>query len=287
MRRRWLAVACALACCALGRGAVAAGRRRAPDAGGLRPRIGLLKVDALGMAADLRARFLGVLIEKLRGAGYDVLEEELVQQKLLAAGAPPGCVTGRCLTDVGRALGARRVVVGGLAAAGSNYDVTLTLLDTEARREVAQSVDRCEVCTLDEGLSTMARAASQIASQPLPGGGGEDTAATPRQLAQLPPPADHGARAPAPWWEAGAARWTVAGLAAVALGTGITLLALDGGCASDARPGHECRDRYNNSGAGWVLLGTGVLVGAGAVALFWHASRNGETQVAVGWSGRF
>src|SRR5215470_305981 len=92
-------------------------------------RIALLEINVIGLSTDVRARFLAVLVQALKGVGYDVIDGEAASRKLRDAGVAPGCTMGACLGDVGRLLGARRVVVGGIGGAGSNYDIRLTLLD--------------------------------------------------------------------------------------------------------------------------------------------------------------
>ena len=250
------------------------------------PRVALLKIDFVGLNADMRGRFVGVLMQSLRQAGYDVMEQDAAQSKLQAAGVPPGCVTGPCLTDVGRVLGVQRVVVGGIGATGSNYDITLTLLETQKGGQVAQSTEQCAVCTLDEGLKTMGRAAGVVAAGRMPEVVQEPPPPPPphKDIVQPPPPPPPAPERP--WYESPVVRWTSVAVSAVAIGTGIYLLTLDGKCQSDEHP--TCMSLYKgNDAPGWALVATGVAVGAGAVYLFWTASPEGERKLAVGWRGSF
>jgi hypothetical protein len=253
------------------------------------PRVALLKIDFVGLNPDMRGKFVGVLLQSLRQAGYDVMEQEAAQAKLQTAGVPPGCVTGQCLADVGRALGVQRVVVGGIGATGSNYDITLTMLETQKGGQVAQSTEQCAVCTLDEGLKTMGRAAGVVAAGRMPEVVQQPVEPPPppphKDIIQPPPPPPP----PTPereWYQSPALRWTSVAVSAAAIGAGIYLLTLDGQCQSNERP--TCMTKYQgNAAPGWALVGAGVAVGAGAVYLFWTASPEGERKLAVGWRGSF
>jgi hypothetical protein len=255
------------------------------------PRVALLKIDVVGLNGDMRSKFVGVLAQSLRQAGYDVLEQDSAQSKLMAAGVPPGCVTGPCLTDVGRVLGVQRVVVGGIGAAGSNYDITLTMLETQRGDRVAQSIEKCEICTIDEGLKTMGRAAGTVAQARIP----ETTQAVeppppPRKDIVQPPPPPPPAAPERSWYDRPAVRWTTVAVSAAAIGAGIYMLTLDGNCVDGGSPTGRppCHDLYkDNAGPGWALVGAGVAFGAGAVYLFWTATPEGERKLAVGWRGSF
>src|SRR5262245_59742150 len=111
-------------------------------------RIALLEINVVGLSPDVRARFLSALAQAFRSAGYEVVDAEAASRKLRDAGVAPGCTMGACLGEVGRVLGARRVVVGGIGGAGSNYDIRLTLLDTQKGSQLVQDAERCDVCTI-------------------------------------------------------------------------------------------------------------------------------------------
>jgi hypothetical protein len=241
------------------------------------PRVAVLEMRAVGLPQALQERFLGVLAQTLRDAGYDVIDGGAVKRRLEAAGVPPGCTVGACLLRVGRVLDVGRVVVGGVGAAGSNYDVTLTLLETERGSALGQANDRCEVCTVEEGLRVMGRAAAALASHPV-----QKPAPEAAPIVRVPPAPVEPPRQP--WYRAQAVRWTALGLGVLATGVGIGLLAVDGSCASAAAPGGACRDLYDTAGLGVGLVATGVLLGAGASFLF---VTSGPQQTMVGWAGRF
>jgi hypothetical protein len=248
-------------------------------------RVALLEIRTVGVSPDVRDRFVAQLVQALRGAGYDVLSPEASQQTLLKAQVPPGCAVGDCLVSVGRALRAQGVVIGGIGATGSNYDITLTMLETQTGTAMDQKVEHCVVCTLDEGLQAMGRAAQVIARVNLPKPQPE---VQPAALA--PPPFQLERRSPQhkPWYRAQSVRWTAAALAVASLATGVTLVAVDGECSTKALPGHACSSIYTgNRMPGALLMLGGVSLGAGAGYLFLTSGTEHTTKLGLAWTGHF
>ena len=158
---------------------------------------------------------------------------------------------GPCLQRVGGALRAQRVLVGGVLAQGSNYDVTLTFLDTSQGQPVAQASERCEVCTSDEGLRAFARVIGSLTGRaPSSGASGP------------PPPRVVWQTSELPWYQRPAFRISAFSLAVASLGAGVALLAVDATCGS-----RNCsRTEYIISGA--TLVGVGALFLTAAVLTY-------------------
>jgi len=281
MRRAEAAFTLCAACAALAGPRVASAQSPAP-------RVALLEINVVGMQSDVKTRFVGVLTQALRTAGYEVMDNEVALRKLQDAGVAPGCSVGSCLGDVERVLGARRVVVGGIGAAGSNYDIRLTLLDTHSGKLLAQAFEKCDICTVDEGLRTMSSVATTIAAKQLPPGD-EDSKVTPPRESQVdkpPPPPPPPPPLRPRWWQRPATRWAAAGVSVAAIGAGIALVLADGGCVESVPAGVECHHFRDSASAGYALIGGGAVVGAGALWMFFSAAP-ADTRVTVGWSGHF
>ena len=111
---------------------------------------------ALQQQSDERLRAV------LQNLGYVVLSAEEVKRRLEEGGVPPGCTIGPCLVNVGRLLKVERVVVGGVSAMGSSYDLTLTFLETFSGTPLAQVTRRCDVCTFAEIGRAVAVAGAEL-----------------------------------------------------------------------------------------------------------------------------
>jgi hypothetical protein len=261
-----LALALGLALCAVGTPAWAGGpeagcpgRRLArASAAAVRattsppPKVAVLALTLRGIAPDQEKRYHDVLRAELKRGGYEVVEERDTHRILERRGAPPNCTVGPCLQVVGSLVGAERVVVGGGLAQGSNYDINLTFLDTNQGAPVAQALERCEVCTADEGLRAFARVIASLTGR-APSRGARNRPA-PRVLWQ----------AEAPWYQRPVWRIGTLALGVSTLAVGATLLALDGSCAD----GRNCPRTYEFTVSGVTLVGVGALVTAVGVGLF-------------------
>ena len=231
-RAGWLA----LAACLL------AGPAWAETPAGDVPRVAVLALSLRGIPADQERRYQDTLRTELKRAGYEVIDERDARKQLERQGAPPNCTVGPCLQRVGGALRAQRVLVGGVLAQGSNYDVILTFLDTSQGAPVAQAQERCEVCTSDEGLRAFARVIDSL------------TGRAPSSGAAGPPP-PRVVWHPAPtWYQQPAFRMTTLSLGVASLAVGAALLAFDGACS-----GTNCRRTFDFTIPGAVLVGAGAL----------------------------
>jgi hypothetical protein len=76
-------------------------------------------------------------------------------------------------------------------------------------------------------------------------------------------------------------KWLVGGTAVAALGTGITLVALDGGCSLMPTGGRPCNDFYQTKTPGWIVVGGGALLAGTTIFLFATEHGNGTTRAAA------
>lgn len=232
-------------------------------------RVAILSLLFQGVEEELAGRYQDILRAELKRTGFNVIEQKDARVLLEKLGVPPNCTVGPCLAQVGAALGAERALVGGVVAQGSNYDVTLTLLETERGAPVAQALEHCEVCTLDEALRSFGRVTAKLTSKGEPSRPEHQAGAS---LMWRRPTAR-------PWYQQVGWRIGALSLGAGLIAAGTTLLVLDGSCAE----GRNCPRKLSTTMAGASLLGAGALVGvAGATMLLMGSSSERGSQVAFG-----
>ena len=224
----------------------------APAAGATPPRVAVLALSLRGIPADQDRRYHDILRAELKRVGYEVVDERDARRFLERQGAPPNCTVGPCLQKVGGALRVQRVLVGGVLAQGSNYDVNLTFLETDQGTPVAQATERCEVCTADEGLRVFARVIAGLTGRaPTSGVTGQ------------PPPQLLWQTRPAWYQQAG---WRIGTLSAgvALLAVGATLMGVDGSCTG----GLNCPRTFEFTIPGVTLIGVGALAVSAAIAMY-------------------
>lgn len=257
-----------------------------------REKVAVLDGKIEGIAPEMKGRFYGALTEVLEGAGHPVVAPRRAQAELSQANSMLGCTMGPCLTQVGRTLGVRRVVVLTLTQVGSTYDITLSLVETERGAPLLQASRRCDVCTVDDGIGALRRAAVDLVAKEAasdrapavpPAKSSLSAAAGAGPSSALPSPGTTAAALaagtssdssapgqassqngndPSPaWYRSRAIPYVLIGMAVAAGVAGAVLLSQDG-CSSDVPPGGRCPETHNTAGAGY-----GLLAGAGALGL--------------------
>jgi len=207
-----------------------------------------------GIAEEIRDRLWTQLSEGLAEGGFELLPEAGIDEKLVAAAIPSGCVVGPCLKNVGEALSVQYALVARVEGVGSSFDIVLTVMDTESGGPVAQATERCDVCSMMEVEAIMKRSATTLATElkahanpPPP---------PPPVVVVRPPP-----KKPSIWRWPGW-KWVSLGLGVAAAGLGTYLVQIDG-CTDDA-----CTDQRSTGTPGMIAVGTGVVMMGGAGYLF-------------------
>ncbi len=131
------------------------------------PRLVVLDVQArLGVSADLaKALTDPLLLEVHRHNPGDAIvgtEEVRAMIGLEKEVALLGCTDTSCLTELGGALGARQLVMGGLSRLGTAYLLTLKLVDMHGGRIVAEASATVEAGRDEALLDLIPKAASQL-----------------------------------------------------------------------------------------------------------------------------
>ncbi|HEY3359488.1 MAG TPA: hypothetical protein VGQ83_39925 [Polyangia bacterium] len=233
-------------------------------------RVVILDLTFHGIPPELAARYEDALRVELKKAGYDVVERKEARSLLDKLGAPPNCTVGPCLRQVGGILGAHRVLTGAIVAQGSNYDTTLTMLETNRGHAVAQALEHCEVCTVDEGLRSFARVVESLTGR----ASGTKLQAPARSMVWREPAT--------PWHQQPLWRIGALSIGVAAMAVGGTLLWLDGSCAE----GRNCPRQYSTTALGASLIGAGALAaGAGVAMLLIRAPERPRLSLGVGPRG--
>jgi len=118
------------------------------------PIVGILDMQVSGVSSVAAAKFEEAIERGLVDNGFQVAPRSRLTEVLSQSSYVPGCFFGPCLQQVFRNTELRLVLVGRVSSIGPRYDVVLTLLDTRLGRTTSQVVDRCEVCTLEEAITT-------------------------------------------------------------------------------------------------------------------------------------
>jgi hypothetical protein len=229
--------------------------------------VAVVALSLRGIPADQERRYHDILRAELKRVGYDVVDERESRRLLERMGAPPNCTVGPCLQRVGGALRAQRVLVGGVLAQGSNYDVNLTFLETDHGTPVAQATERCEVCTADEGFRAFARVIASL------------TGHAPSSGASGRPPPRVAWQGPTPWYQQTSWRIGVLSVGVATLAVGATLLGVDGSCTG----GRNCPRTMEFTIPGATLIGVGALfVSAAVLTYFIRPSTRAAPRLALG-----
>jgi hypothetical protein len=196
-------------------------------------RVAVLDLITDGVAADVREQFETVMEEALRKAGHEVVSHAAVAEAIAKAdNLSDACSFGPCVTPIGRALRAKRLLDARINGVGNSYTFVLTLLETERGTPAAQVTGSCPVCTLAEAL-TKVQASMTLLERP--------SAAEPLPLVTREAPRSRRSRAPGAWLLA-------AGVVAAGAGAAIV------GFTRHDEPG------WAAMGAGGALALTGIVM---------------------------
>lgn len=116
--------------------------------------VGILHFEASGVSPTAARAFEDSIERGLTDNGYQVAPRKRMMQMLGPSSYAPGCLFGACLEEVHRNTDVRLVLVGRVSAVGPAYTIVMSLLDTRLGRPMSQVVERCEVCTVEEAITT-------------------------------------------------------------------------------------------------------------------------------------
>ncbi len=116
--------------------------------------IGVLHLEVDGVSSAAADKFEQSIEEGLVGGGFSVAPRKRLHALLGPSSYAPGCRVGPCLKEVYRNTKVRLVLVGAITGLGPSYRFVVTLLNTETGRVTSQVSDECNVCTLQEAITS-------------------------------------------------------------------------------------------------------------------------------------
>lgn len=156
-------------------------RRARPGAGDKRRIIGILDVRVEGVPDGIERQFQSDLEKQLDSSEYWLAPQQRMRE-LMANSTKwtEGCVVGHCLGEIKTQTGADVVLLASITGSGTSFGHVVTLMRTDTGRMLAQDASRCEVCTVNEALTSATLAAVKLVTSvpaKLPDEAGEQSAA--------------------------------------------------------------------------------------------------------------
>lgn len=137
----------------------------APDAPRRNKRriVGILDVRVEGVPPEIERQFQSDLEEQLDSRAYWLAPQQRVREMMSNSTKwTEGCVVGPCLHDIRIQTGAEIVLLASITGSGTSFGYIVTLMRTDTGRLLDQDASRCEVCTVNEVLTSATRAAAKL-----------------------------------------------------------------------------------------------------------------------------
>ncbi len=116
--------------------------------------VGILSFSADGVSNTAAKMFEDAIEKTLTDNGFGVAPRKRLTDTLANSSYKVGCTFGPCLAEVHRNTDLRLVLVGRVHGVGPSYTFVFSLLDTRLGRPTSQVTDLCDVCTLEEAITT-------------------------------------------------------------------------------------------------------------------------------------
>lgn len=116
--------------------------------------VGILSFSADGVSKTAAKMFEDAIEKALTDNGFGVAPRKRLTELLANSSYKAGCTFGPCLAEVHRNTDLRLVLVGRVHGVGPSYTFVFSLLDTRLGRPTSQVTDLCDVCTLEEAITT-------------------------------------------------------------------------------------------------------------------------------------
>jgi hypothetical protein len=125
--------------------------------------VGILDVRVEGVPKEIARQFQSDLEQQLSSTAYWLATQQRMRE-LMAHSTKwtEGCVIGACLAEVKTQTGADLVLLASITGSGTSFGHVVTLVSTRDGRWLAQDASRCEVCTVNEALTSATLAAAKL-----------------------------------------------------------------------------------------------------------------------------
>jgi len=134
-----------------------------PDPQEKRRIIGVLDVRVEGVPPEIQRQFQSDLEKQLDSNEYWLAPEQRMRELMANSTRwTEGCVVGTCLSEVKTQTGADVVLLASITGAGTSFGYVVTLMRTDTGRMLAQDASRCDVCTVNEVLTSATLAAVKL-----------------------------------------------------------------------------------------------------------------------------
>jgi hypothetical protein len=125
--------------------------------------VGILEVRVDGVPKEIAAQFQQNLEKQLNSSEYWLAPRTRMMQLLANSSKwTDGCVVGKCLTEVKTQTGAELVLIASITGSDSSFGYVVTLVRTDTGAMLSQESDRCDVCTVNEALTSATLAAVKL-----------------------------------------------------------------------------------------------------------------------------
>lgn len=116
--------------------------------------VGILSIETRGVSKLVAGQFEREVEEALSNGGLRSVDRETLRERLSSSDYIEGCTFGPCLSVLRTSLGVPLALVARLDRVGSSYNVVITIIDTKTGMFTSQVAQPCEVCTIEEAIST-------------------------------------------------------------------------------------------------------------------------------------
>lgn len=151
--------------------------------------VGILEVRVDGVPKEIARQFQTNLEKQLDSREYWIAPQQRMREMMANSTKwTDGCVVGLCLNEVRTQTGAELVLLASITGSGTSFGYVVTLVRTDTGRMLAQEANRCEVCTVNEALTSATLSAVKLLNDVpdrLPDEAGEQSAALDVATAKL------------------------------------------------------------------------------------------------------
>ena len=126
-----------------------------PSPGDKRRIVAVLDVTVTGVPSEVKEQFLAGLDAQVDEKRFWIAPRNYVREKMMSSTKwTEGCLVGSCLAEVRAQTRADLVLLVAINGSGTSFGSVVTLVRTDTGAVVSQESERCDVCTVNEALTT-------------------------------------------------------------------------------------------------------------------------------------